>query len=97
MDWWTSLRDSVLQETKNRNESFLKEYCEEAKVETPVGYYEDYRNREYVIYTNRCGLFIGKYGALIDKYQKKLKEINSSMDKIRFVEIKVDLQIIKSK
>ncbi len=81
------MREEVALWNKQRNEDFLRRWCEEAGVKTPVGYCRDYSSKSYVIYTDKPGWLIGRAGCLVDKYTKIMKEEFAGLEKIKFVEV----------
>lgn len=64
----------ALNEARAIERKFLEDWCEEAKVETPVGYYNKFSEQKLIIYTDRPGWLIGYKGKLIEKYQQKFRE-----------------------
>ena len=73
------------------DKAFLNAWCKEAKVDTPVGYYNDYLNDRLVVYSDRPGYLIGRGGKLIDKYAKKFREeFKRPHAKIELIEIKTE-------
>jgi len=70
-----------------QNCDLIEEWCKEAGVKEPVGYYNDCHS--ITIYTNKPGYLIGKGGFLINKYQEKFqKEYPYHKFEIKLVEIK---------
>lgn len=67
--------------------NIIKEWKDEAGIKgiILVSVYPDFRDT-IKICTDRAGLMIGKGGELIDKYKEKLKEYNSKLERIEFVE-----------
>lgn len=82
------LRAYCHQLAKEKHDTVLSAWCREAGVKTPVGYYLDYTDGTYYIYTDRPGYLIGKGGCLVSKYQQLLQSQFSAMKSIKFVEIK---------
>ena len=66
----------------------LEEWCEEAHVDTPVGYYENSITKFIEIYTDHPGYLIGKGGCFVDKYTKILNKEFYHDYKIKFIEIR---------
>ncbi len=64
----------------------MKKWKEDAGVKYPCLF--RYRNGILEIYTSKPGLFIGKYGCLVNKYRNILKEElkSSNFDNVRFIE-----------
>lgn len=81
-------REEFYQWSHKRNEEFLNSWCKEAGVDTPVGYYEDYANEEYIVYTDHPGYLIGRAGELVNKYTDIMKSQWRQLKRIKFVEIK---------
>ena len=67
--------------------SIIKEWKDEAGVKgiVLVSPYSTFRGT-IKICTDKPGLMIGKGGELVDKYKEKLKEFNSYLERIEFVE-----------
>ena len=82
------LRTYCHQLTKEKHDTVLSAWCREAGVTTPIGYYLDYSDGTYYVYTNKPGFLIGKGGCLVDKYKQLLQTRFSAMKSIKFVEIK---------
>lgn len=68
--------------------SILENWCEEAGVKTPVGYYWNTSKKCWEIYTDRPGFLIGKAGVLVDKYKNILNKRFYCNYKIKIYEIK---------
>lgn len=66
----------------------IAEWCKEAGVSSPVGYYRNYLNGYFEIYTDRPGYLVGKAGKLVEKYEQALNELFCSNLKIKFFEIR---------
>lgn len=65
----------------------IKEWKDEAGVNSIVlvSVYSDFRDT-IKICTDKCGYMIGFKGELHNKYFNKLKEVNSHLEKVEFVE-----------
>ena len=85
---FVELRDAVHRTVQEKHETILSAWCEEAKVKTPVGYYLDYTDGTYYVYTDRPGYLIGKGGSLVSKYLQLLRNRFSAVKSVKFVEIK---------
>ena len=85
---FVEFRDSVHRTVQEKHKTILSAWCEEAKVKTPVGYYLDYTDGIYYVYTDRPGYLIGKGGCLVHKYQQLLQAQFSAMKALKFVEIR---------
>ena len=72
---------------KKEISNIIKEWKDEAGVTgiIQVGVFPSFR-KTIKICTDRPGLMIGYRGELVDKYKKKLREINSNLESIEFVE-----------
>lgn len=68
--------------------SILENWCKEAGVKTPVGYYWNTSQKCWEIYTDRPGFLIGKAGVLVDKYKNMLNKRFYCNYKINIYEIK---------
>ena len=68
--------------------SILKEWCEEAGVKTPIGYYKNPLKHCWEIYTDRPGLLVGKAGSLVGKYKDILNKRCYCNYEVKFYEIK---------
>lgn len=73
---------------QEKHKTVLSAWCEEAKVKTPVGYYLDYADGTYYVYTDKPGYLIGKGGCLVSKYRQLLHTQFPTMKSVKFVEIK---------
>lgn len=82
------LRESCYKTVKEKHDIILSAWGKEAKVKTPIGYYLDYSDGTYYIYTDKPGYLIGKGGCLVSKYQQLLHTQFSIMKSVKFVEIK---------
>lgn len=82
------LREAVHRTVQEKHDTVLSAWCKEAKVKTPVGYYLDYTDGTYYVYTDKPGYLIGMGGCLASKYQQLLHTQFSSMKSIKIVEIK---------
>lgn len=85
---FVEFRDAVHRTVQEKHKTILSAWCEEAKVKTPVGYYLDYTDGIYYVYTDRPGYLIGKGGCLVNKYQQLLQTQFSAMKALKFVEIR---------
>ena len=65
----------------------IKEWKDEAKVDGVilVSAYSDFKDTMKIC-TDKCGYMIGLHGRLYDKYFNKLKDVNSKLERIEFVE-----------
>ena len=68
--------------------SILRNWCDEAGVKTPVGYYKNFFEKCWEIYTDRPGLLIGKAGILVQKYKGILNKRFYCDYTIRFHEVR---------
>lgn len=85
---FVEFRDAVHSTVQEKHKTILSAWCEEAKVKTPVGYYLDYTDGTYYVYTDRPGYLIGKGGSLVSKYLQLLHNRFSAVKSVKFVEIK---------
>lgn len=83
-----TLRETCHKITKDKHNDTLTAWCKEAGVKTPIGYYLDYTDGIYYIYTDKPGYLIGKAGCLVNKYQQLLQTKFSGVKSVKFVEIK---------
>ena len=67
--------------------SILEEWCDEAGVKTPVGYYKNSFKKCWEIYTDHPGFLIGKAGILVEKYKDILNKRFYCNYTIRFYEV----------
>lgn len=81
------MRAEAMKYMREKTESFLSKWCEEAGVKSPVGYERDYYSKSFIVYTDRPGCLIGKGGALVDKYTAIMIEEFVGLKNIRFVEV----------
>lgn len=66
----------------------IEGWCKEAKVESPVGYYNESIERTITIYTDKPGCLVGVGGCLVNKFKEKLcEEFYVNEYKVEFVEI----------
>lgn len=78
-----------LEFSHNQNCKVIEEWCKEAEVESPVGYYNELGKHRMTIYTDKPGYLIGKGGCLVDKFKKRLcEEFYANDYEVRFVEIR---------
>ncbi len=82
-----NMRAEVMEYMREKSDSFLSQWCEEARVKSPVGYERDYSSKSFVVYTDRPGYLIGKGGALVEKYTQIMRKEFVSFERIKFVEI----------
>ena len=68
--------------------SILRKWCDEAGVKTPVGYYKNFSEKYWEIYTDRPGFLIGKDGILVQKYKDILNKRFYCNYEIRFREVR---------
>lgn len=81
-------REDAIRWDMERNKAIIEDWCKEAGVTEPVGYYNERDKGILHIYTNKCGYLIGKMGCLVDKTTERLsKEFNKPYT-INFMEIK---------
>lgn len=74
------------------NKKLIEDWCREAGVVVPVGYYNDLSNNTMVVYTNKPGYLIGYKGKYVNKFIEGLNKTFSTKDyKVKFVEIKGDI------
>lgn len=73
------------------DKKIIEEWCQEAHVTEPVGYYKDFRNKEWVIYTTKPGWLIGKAGVTLRKYEKILNNEFYCNYKVKIVEIRGEI------
>ena len=86
-DEWMQMREDARVYMKNRNTKILNAWCNEAKVRSPIGYYNDL-DGSITVFTDHPGALIGKAGTLVEKYKSQFnKEFNRDY-KINFVEIR---------
>lgn len=81
------MREEALKYNIKRNKDFLRQWCEEAGVVSPVGYGRDYSSKSYVVYTDKPGYLIGKGGCLAEKYTQIIREEFPGLKDIKFVEV----------
>lgn len=74
------------------NKKLVEDWCKEAGITVPVGYYNELSTSTMTIYTNKPGYLVGYEGKYINRFIKNLNEaFNSSNYKVVFVEIKGDI------
>lgn len=89
-------RGKCLEFNHNRNCKLIEEWCNEAGVTSPIGYYNELGKYRMTIYTNRAGYLIGKGGCLVDKFKKRLcEEFYANEYEVKFVEIRGGFANIK--
>lgn len=66
----------------------IEEWCKEAGVVSPVGYYRNSLSGYFEIYTDSPGYLIGKGGNLVEKYELALNQLFCSDLKVKFIEIR---------
>lgn len=86
-DAFMKMREDAIDFMRKRYETILNKWCEEAKVETPVGYYDNH-NGVFEIYTDKPGHMIGKGGELYNKFAAILSEEFHRNYQIKFVEVR---------
>lgn len=86
-DWEEFRGDSIAYWNKEISK-VIAEWCEEAGVSSPVGYYRNSLTGYFEIYTDRPGYLVGKAGKLVEKYEQALNELFCSDLKIKFFEIR---------
>lgn len=72
---------------ENRNTKILNEWCNEAEVKSPIGYYNDL-DASIIIFTDSPGRLIGKAGMLVEKYKEQFNEEFHRDYKINFIEVR---------
>lgn len=83
-----NMRAEAMKYMREKTESFLSKWCEEAGVKSPVGYERNYSSKSFTVYTDRPGCLIGKGGALAKKYETLMREEFTGLERISFVEVK---------
>lgn len=86
-DSFEELRAEAYKYNKDKQEAFLKDWCNEAHIKDPIGYDYDF-TEGFTIYTRTPGGFIGKQGILVSKYTERLHNEFSPKNRITFKEIK---------
>lgn len=66
---------NIYRQRRNEFTKFLTKWCQEAGVNTPMGYDYSISEKTLTVFTDRPGLLIGKAGAIIEKYKEKCQEI----------------------
>lgn len=66
----------------------IEEWCKEAGVVSPVGYYRNSLSGYFEIYTDSPGYLIGKGGNLVEKYELAFNQLFCSDLKVKFIEIR---------
>lgn len=95
-DSFERFRGECLELDHKRNCKLIEEWCKEANVTSPVGYYNNLGGRTMTIYTDRPGQFIGKGGCLVDKFTERLCEEFFVEDyHVKFVEIRCGFANVK--
>lgn len=88
-DSFQKMREEYMEYSHNKNCTLIEEWCKEAGVTSPVGYYINLGGRTITIYTDRPGWLIGKGGCLVDKYTERLcEEFFVEEYHVKFVEIR---------
>jgi len=83
---WMQMREEASNYVRNKNTKILNNWCAEAHVTSPIGYYNDYET--LTVFTDSPGKLIGKAGTLIEKYKAEFNEEFHGDYKIKFVEIR---------
>ena len=58
----------------NLNKALVEQFCIEAGVKEPVGFYNDQTNKIMTIYSNKCGYLIGYKGNNVNLFIERLNE-----------------------
>ena len=61
----------------------IKEWAEDARVETPILWKRDHKRNKLCLYTTRPGLFIGLHGERYQRFWEKLKEADPNDEFIK--------------
>lgn len=59
------MREAALYFLCNTAQEVINNWCKEAGVTSPVGYYNNLSKKEFMIYTDRPGYMIGRAGILV--------------------------------
>lgn len=85
-DSWEEFRAEYLEWARKRDEAIIKEWLGKIGFSGTIGYYISC-DGIVTIYSNRCGVLIGKYGKNIDILKEILnKEYSKKEWKVKFVE-----------
>lgn len=88
-DSWDDFRAECIKWARERDEAIIREWLEEIGFSGTIGYYISY-DGIVTIYSNRCGVLIGKAGKNIDILKEILHKVYSKKPKkewtIKFVE-----------
>lgn len=81
-------RAKVLNWAKNKIETILNAWCDEAGIKEPIGYYVDYTNNVIEIYSSRLGYLIGVKGTIINKFRETIKKEYGNGFDFKLIEIR---------
>lgn len=88
-DSFERFRGECLEYNHNKNCNMIEEWCKEAGVTSPVGYYNELEKHIITIYTNKPGYLIGMGGCLVNKFKKRLcEQFYANEYEVKFVEIR---------
>ena len=79
------------------NGKLINEWCKKCGVVELVGYYNDTTKHKMYIYTNKCGILIGKAGCRVNEFKEELKKEFSVEYEVEFVEIRGGLANVNCK
>ena len=85
---WEEFRGDSIAYWNKKISKVIEEWCKEAGVVSPVGYYRNSLSGYFEVYTDRPGYLVGKGGGLVKKYEQALNELFCSDLKIKFFEIR---------
>ncbi len=74
VDDFERFRDECFAWNHEQNQKLIEEWCANAGVTEPVGFYNDSGKHKITIYTNKPGYLVGKGGCLINGFKQRLKE-----------------------
>lgn len=89
-----ALRDSIYLENDERNERVLKQFFYRIGYRGIVGYENSYQKKEFVVWTDKPGIIIGKGGQNLEILKEILKEEFGYDYSINLKEIKGKLKVI---
>lgn len=75
-------------ENQAKMENIINEWCKEAGVKLPVGYYRSSCGNVIEIYSKEIGYLIGCRGKLVNKYKGIFDEEFSGNYDIKFIDVK---------